>query len=499
MPAPGTTKLGIDTLAALADTLPVPEYPRSPERTGIVHIGVGGFHRAHQAMYLDRLMAAGEAADGSHFGICGVGVLPSDRAMADALRAQDHLYTLVLKHPDGRLEPRVIGSIMDYLFAPDDPEAVVARMADPRTRIVSLTVTEGGYHVHPVTGEFDDRDEGIRADLVPDAVPRTAFGLITEALARRRAEGRTPFTVMSCDNIQGNGDVARRMLTAFARARNPELGDWMASEVAFPNCMVDRITPATTDADRAMVAERFGIEDRWPVVCEPFTQWVLEDHFTAGRPPYQDVGVRLVPDVTPYELMKLRLLNAGHQVLCYLGYLAGYRYAHEASADPEFARLLDGYWEREGTPALQPVPGVDLAAYCRTLLERFANPAIADTLARLCFGSSDRIPKFLIPVLRHQLDGGGEFHRAVLTIAAWARYAEGVDEAGETIDVQDQLRDTLMANARRQRVDGLEFVSNRDLFGDLVDDQRFVTEYRRALRSLHERGAAATVAEWARR
>ncbi|WP_028923078.1 mannitol dehydrogenase family protein [Pseudonocardia acaciae] len=491
--------LTADALSSLADTLPVPGYPRSPERTGIVHIGVGGFHRAHQAMYSDRLMADGgsDNAVGS-YGICGVGVLASDRAMADALRAQDHLYTLVLKHPDGRLEPRVIGSIMDYLFAPDDPWAVVARMADQRTRIVSLTVTEGGYHVHPVTGEFDDSDPAIRADLAPGATPRSAFGLVTEALARRRAAGMTPFTVMSCDNIQGNGDVARRMFIAFARARDPELGDWVAAEVAFPNSMVDRITPVTSDADRELLAERYGIEDRWPVVCEPFTQWVLEDHFTAGRPPYQDVGVQLVADVTPYELMKLRLLNAGHQVLCYLGYLAGYRYAHEASADPAFVDLLSGYWEREGIPALQPVPGVDLAEYSRTLLERFANPAIADTLARLCFGSSDRIPKFLVPVLRHQLEHGGEFHRSVLTIAAWARYAEGVDEAGEPIDVQDQLRDTLMANARRQGVDGLDFVLNRELFGDLVDDERFVTEYRRALRSLHERGAAATVADWAR-
>jgi mannitol 2-dehydrogenase len=485
--------LDADSLGALGQTMPVPGYPRSPERTGIVHFGVGGFHRAHMAMYLDELMNRGE---GLGWGICGVGVLDSDTAMRDALRAQDHLYTLVLKHPDGHLEPRVIGSIMDYLFAPDDPEAVLERLADPRTRIVSLTVTEGGYHVHPVTGEFDDRDPRIQADLAPGATPSTTFGFITEGLARRRARGVPPFTVLSCDNIQGNGHVARQMITAFATRRDAELGAWMDAEVAFPNCMVDRITPVTADADRAALAEQFGVEDRWPVVCEPFTQWVIEDHFTQGRPPFEDVGAQIVEDVTPYELMKLRLLNAGHQVMCYLGYLAGYRYAHEAAADPDFATLLSGYWAKEGVPALQPVPGVDLDRYCRTLLERFANPAVADTLARLCFGSSDRIPKFLVPVLRHQLEHGGEFSRSVLTIAAWARYAEGVDETGEPIDVQDQLRDQLMARAAEQGVDGLDFVANRDLFGDLVDDERFVTEYRRALRSLHERGAAATVAEW---
>ena len=485
--------LSAETLDSLSDTMAVPGYPRSPEQTAIVHFGVGGFHRAHEAMYLDRLMAEGKALD---WGICGVGVLPSDSAMRDALRAQDYLYTLVLKYPDGRLEPRVIGSIMDYLFAPDDPAAVVARLADPRTRIVSLTVTEGGYHVHPVTGRFDDRDPALQADLARGAVPSTTFGFITEALVERRRRGIAPFTVMSCDNIQGNGHVAREMITAFATAKDAELGAWMRAEVAFPNSMVDRITPVTADSDRQTLADKFGISDRWPVVCEPYTQWVLEDHFTDGRPELADAGVQIVEDVTPYELMKLRLLNAGHQVLCYLGYLAGYRYAHEAAADPAFVALLMGYWEKEGTPALQPVPGVDLEKYRHSLIERFANPAVADTLSRLCFGSSDRIPKFLVPVLRHQLEFGGEFHRSVLTVAAWARYAEGVDEAGESIEVQDQLRDTLMANAKRQGIDGLEFVANRDLFGDLIDDDRFVTEYRAALRSLHQQGAVATVADW---
>lgn len=267
-----THPLDAERLAELRDTLPVPDYPRSPERTGIVHFGVGGFHRAHQAMYLDQLMSRGEALD---WGICGVGALPGDRAMAEALRAQDYLYTLVLKHPDGRLEPRVIGSIMDYLFAPDDPEAVVARMVDERTRIVSLTVTEGGYHLHPVTGEFDARDPAIQEDLVPGARPNTVFGMITEALARRRAAGQTPFTVLSCDNIQGNGDVARRMLTAFASARDAELGDWVAAEVSFPNCMVDRITPVTADTDRQTLADRFGIRTagRWCASRSPSGCW----------------------------------------------------------------------------------------------------------------------------------------------------------------------------------------------------------------------------------
>ncbi|GMA25390.1 hypothetical protein GCM10025864_31490 [Luteimicrobium album] len=323
------TTLAPDLLTRL--DVPTPAYDRTAVSTGIVHFGVGGFHRAHQAMYLDRLMGEGKALD---WGICGVGVLPSDARMAGVMAAQDGLYTLVLKHPDGTWEPRVIGSIVEYLYAPDDPEAVVEKLADPATRIVSLTVTEGGYNFNQVTGEFDASNPDVVADLAPGATPRTVFGLVVEGLARRRARGVAPFTVMSCDNIQGNGQMARRTFGAFARLRDPGLADWIDANVSFPSCMVDRITPVTTDDDRREIAERFGVEDAWPVVCEPFTQWVLEDRFPLGRPPYGDVGVQLVDDVEPYELMKLRLLNASHQALCYLGYLAGYRLAHDAAQDP---------------------------------------------------------------------------------------------------------------------------------------------------------------------
>jgi mannitol 2-dehydrogenase len=260
--------------------VPVPSYDRSQVRVGIVHFGVGGFHRAHEAMYVDRLMNDGQALD---WGICGVGTMPPDQRMRDALQAQDGLYTLMVKHPDGTLEPRVIGSIVEYLYAPDDPEAVLARMTDPATRIVSLTITEGGYHVNQVTGDFDPSDAGIQHDLEPGVVPTSAFGLVVEGLARRRAAGVPAYTVMSCDNIPGNGHVAQKMLTSFARLKDAELADWIEREVRFPNSMVDRITPVTADADRASLAERFGIEDGWPVVCEPFTQWVLEDAFGGHR------------------------------------------------------------------------------------------------------------------------------------------------------------------------------------------------------------------------
>ncbi|MBG0566736.1 mannitol dehydrogenase family protein [Actinoplanes aureus] len=484
------TALTAATLPDLPAGVPRPAYDRSRLRTGIVHFGVGGFHRAHQAMYLDRLMNDGKALD---WAICGVGVMPADRRMKEVLDAQDGLYTLVVKAPDGTMEPRVIGAIHDYLFAPDDPEAVVGRLTDEATRIVSLTVTEGGYNFSAVTGEFDESDPAVQHDLRPGAAPTTTFGFITEALARRRDRGTPPFTIMSCDNIQGNGDAARRSFVAFARLRDPALADWVAREVRFPNCMVDRITPVTTEEDIAEVRNRFGIDDRWPVVCEPFTQWVLEDDFTLGRPPFEDAGVQLVEDVEPYELMKLRLLNASHQALCYFGYLAGYRLVHEVCQDQLFATFLLDYMDREATPTLEPVPGIDLSEYKHNLIARFSNAAVRDTVARLCAESSDRIPKWLLPVIRHNLASGGEIHRSAAVVASWARYAEGVDEQGAPIDVVDPLRDVLMAYARRNREDPLAFVANRQVFGDLVDDDRFVSAYRRALASLHHKGARATL------
>ncbi|WP_308257855.1 mannitol dehydrogenase family protein [Pseudonocardia lacus] len=484
------TPLTAAALASLDPSVAVPRYDRGAVRAGIVHVGVGAFHRAHQAMYLDRLMNEGKALD---WGICGVGVLPGDRRMRDALAAQDHLYTLVEKHPDGSQHARVIGSIVDYLLAPDDPEAVIERMASEDTRIVSLTVTEGGYNFNAVTGEFQADAPGVVHDLEPGATPTTTFGLVVEALVRRRQRDVPPFTILSCDNIQGNGDAARRSFSAFARLRDEKLGDWVEREVHFPNCMVDRITPVTTDDDRAGLAGSFGVSDRWPVVCEPFCQWVLEDEFALGRPPFEDVGVQVVPDVEPYELMKLRLLNASHQALCYFGYLAGYRLVHEVCQDQDFADFLLAYMDREGTPTLLPVEGIDLHAYKRELIERFANPQVKDTVARLCAESSDRIPKWLLPVIRHNLANGGGIELSVAVIASWARYAEGVDEQGEPIEVVDPLKDTLVPIARRQREDPLAFISNRQVFGDLVDDDRFVDTYRRHLASLHEHGARATL------
>ena len=300
---------------------------------------------------------------------------------------------------------------------------------------------------------------------------------------------------MSCDNIQGNGDVAHKMFTAFAELKNPDLAAWMRTNVMFPNSMVDRITPVTADEDRSSIAMEFGVVDQWPVVCEPFEQWVLEDHFTLGRPPFEEAGVQVVDDVEPYELMKLRLLNASHQALCYFGTLAGYRYAHEVAQDPLFVQFLLDYMDLEGTPALSPLPGVDLGLYKRTLIERFANEHVRDTLARLCAESSDRIPKWLLPVVWANLKHDGGIARSAGIVASWARYAEGTDEKGGPIVVVDQLKVPLMAAAAQQHKDKLAFLRNRDVFGDLVDNERFTDAYLRTLGTLHTRGARAAVEE----
>ncbi|MGZ8180184.1 mannitol dehydrogenase family protein [Williamsia sp. SKLECPSW1] len=469
-----------------------PRYPRHDRPCGIVHFGVGGFHRAHQAMYVDRLLTRDPELPWT---ICGVGVLPGDQRMRDALVPQDGLYTLTLKHPDGHVETAVVGSIVDYLYAPDDPEKVVEMLAAPTTRIVSLTVTEGGYNISGSTGDFDLTAPAVEADLAAAAVPRTTFGLVTEALRRRRERGVPSFTVMSCDNIPGNGHMARRVFTAFARAKDPELAEWIERHTSFPNSMVDRITPATPGDLADEVAARTGVADRWPVVAEPFTQWVLEDDFCDGRPPFEEVGVQVVPDVEPYELMKLRLLNAGHQTLCYAGYLLGHRAVADATRDPLVAGLLRAYMQTEGRPSLPPVPGVDLDEYIDTLVERFSNDAIGDTVARLCAESSDRIPQWMVPVVRDRLAAGGSVDISAAVIATWTRYAEGVDESGDPIDVVDRRADELTPLARASRDDPRAFVGVRDLFGDLVDAPRFMEPYTRTLTSLRENGTRATLEE----
>jgi mannitol 2-dehydrogenase len=394
-------KLCRATLGALPDAVRVPAYDLAAISPGIVHIGVGNFHRSHLAVYIDDVLASEDRS----WGIRGVGLMPSDRRVHDALAAQDHLYSVVTMHDAERRDLRVIGSLVDHLLVEDDLEAVIEAMAAPETRIISLTVTEGGYF-QGADGSFDATDDDIRADAADPHRPRTAFGLVVEALARRRRLALPPVTVMSCDNLPGNGGAARSAVLGMARLVDETLADWIEKSTTFPDSMVDRITPATTPELISSLADDVGIRDAWPVPAEPFSQWILEDAFAAGRPALDHVGVQLVDDVAPYELMKLRLLNGAHQVIAHLGIPAGHVHVHEALADDDILTTVRAYLEDEARPTLRPVPDVDLDDYVDTLLERFANPAIADTLERIATDAHHRLRQFVVPVVAERAARG---------------------------------------------------------------------------------------------
>lgn len=477
-------------LDQLEQDVAVPDYDPSAATASIVHLGVGGFHRAHQAMYIDALLRRGV----TDWAICGIGVRPEDAAMRDALATQDQLYTLATVAPDGTGEARIIGSIVEYVFAPDDPAAAVARIASDTTRIVELTITEGGYSVDDATGAFSPTDPDVLADAKDLSAPRSALGLIVAGLRARRDAGATPFTVLSCDNIPGNGKVARTAVLGLAEQVDPELAAWIAAEVAFPSTMVDRITPATTNATRQLIAEQYGIEDLWPVRSESFAQWVVEDHFTQGRPPLEDVGVQVVEDVEPYELMKLRLLNASHQALGHLGMLMlGPRYVHEACRDDAIGPFLWRYWRTEAIPTLGEVPGIDLEEYCAELVARFSSDEVADTLERLVTDASDRIPKFLLPVISSRLRSGAKITASVTVLAAWELALEGRAETGEATSMPDRRADLLQqAVAAEQKTPGA-FLDVEEIFGDLGSNVRVRRDFIAARESLEDRGVEGTL------
>lgn len=478
------------TRGPLARDVSTPSYDRTAASVGIVHFGFGNFHRSHQAMYVDRLMELGHGLD---WGICGVGVLTQDAAMRDAMRAQDCEFTLVVRHPDGSLEPRVVGSVLEFLYGPDDAAAVYERLVDPAVRIVSLTVTEGGYLKNAATGEFDADHPSVVHDLGHLDAPGTAFAFIVEGLRRRREAGVEPFTVLSCDNLQGNGEVTRTTITSFARLVDPGFAAWIEEAVAFPNCMVDRITPATTDADREALTREFGIEDRWPVPAEPFTQWIVEDHFPLGRPALEEVDVQFVDDVTPYELMKLRLLNASHQALAYLGAPLGYVLVDETMRDERIRDYLARYMADEAAPTLGDLPGIDLDGYMATLLERFSNPGIKDTLVRLATDGGNRMATFTLPAVRDNLAAGRPVELGAAMVAAWAEYWALIGRG--RISGTEVPPDVHAADLRAAALDARPeaFLELTDLFGDLGGDERFLEPYRRLRAVVAQDGVHALI------
>ena len=481
-------RLSDATIAALPDSVARPAYDRRDVRIGMVHLGVGAFHRAHQAAYTDGVLAHDPS-----WGICGVSLRSPDTR--DALTPQDGLYTLAVRD-DERQALRIVGSVAELLVTPEDPEAVLARMADPAVRIVSLTVTEKGYCHKPATGELDEAHPDILHDLANPGRPRSAPGFIVEALARRRAAGTPRFTLLSCDNLPANGRVLKRIVARLAALRDAELGAWVA-DVASPSTMVDRIVPATTDADRIAVAATLAAEDAWPVMTEPFSQWVIEDDFPTGRPAWERAGAVFTTDVTAFETMKLRLLNGSHSTLAYLGYLAGAGTVAEAMALPGMEALIAGMMAKEITPTLPSLPGFDLAAYRAALLSRFRNRALRHRTWQIAMDGSQKLPQRLLNTIRDRLAAGAPFQRLALGVAAWMRYVQGVDEAGNAIDVRDPLAGRVAdllgpLHEPQARVSAL--LGIREIFGDdLPSNPVFRDAVLAALAGLGDRGAAAMI------
>jgi mannitol 2-dehydrogenase len=496
----GAFKLLTKNLTALASRqgaqhpIRVPTYDRGNDvKEGIVHVGVGGFHRAHLAVYVDNLMQHHGQRD---WAICGVGLRPNDAGMRDILASQDHLYTVIERSAKGSLA-NVVGSIRSFLFAPDDREAVIAKMAHQDTKIVSMTITESGYYYNENTHELQADHPDIQHDLANLDKPVSIFGFLYAALHRRRAAGLKPFTVMSCDNMQKNGSITRHMLESFARRLDPDMATWIAEEGAFPNAMVDRITPSTSPVDIESLARDFGIEDAWPVVTEPFMQWVVEDKFCDGRPPWEKVGVQVVKDVhdvEQFEKHKLRLLNASHSAMAYPGQLAGFKYVHEVMQHPVYRKFIWQMMQNEVKPLLPEIPGVDIDTYCHTLMERFSNPTIMDQIPRLALNASGKIPQFIMPSIAEAIWVTGSFNRLCFVAAGWFRYIHGIDDAGKPFEVDDPMHEELLERAKNGGTKPHELLQIKNLFGDdLRNDKRFLDEITAAMEAIAKDGVMKTM------
>ncbi|MET3793675.1 mannitol dehydrogenase family protein [Aquamicrobium terrae] len=483
-----TVKLSLGTLAALPAGVAKPRYERGRLSPGILHFGVGNFHRSHQAVYLDELFNAGIGHD---WALVGAGVFEGERPNRDKLIEQDWLTTVVEQDED-HIGARVTGAMVDFIM-PGDTAAIIGRLADPAIRIVSLTITEGGYFIDPASGHFDPTHPGIVTDAANIASPKTVFGLILAGLMRRRTAGIVHFTVMSCDNIPHNGRVTADGVIGLARLVDDELADWVAQTVAFPNSMVDRITPATTDRERAILAEDFGVEDNWPVFCEPFRQWVLEDHFTAGRPPLEQAGVQFVTDVAPYELMKIRILNGGHAAIAYPAGLMDIHFVHEAMQENLVRDFLAKVEHEEIIPTVPPVPDTSLEDYYQLIEKRFSNPKIGDTVRRLCLDGSNRQPKFIIPTIVDRLKAGKCIAGLALESALWCRYCFGTTDSGTAIEPNDPNWDRMQATAKAARSDPAAWLAMEDIYGEVGQSAIFSAAFAAALRNLWANGARETL------
>lgn len=488
------TPVSLKTLGELSGKASIPSYDPRSITPGIVHFGVGNFHRAHQAVYLDELFSLG---DGHDFGVIGAGVRPSDDAMRQRLAQQDWLTTVVEQDAD-RTQARIVGSMIGHLPVGGGTPTIIDRLSDPGIRIVSMTITEGGYFISPSTQQFDASHPDIEGDAQHPDDPKTVFGLILAGLKRRYDHGKSAFTVLSCDNIVGNGNAARRALVGLARLGDQKFADWVENRVAFPNSMVDRITPATSDQRREQLARERGIEDRSPVFCENFRQWVIEDHFSAGRPALERVGVQFVKDVSPYEVMKIRVLNAGHATLCYPAALLGIQFVHDAMNHSLVRGFLDKFERVEVAPVVPDVDGMTASRYYDIVSQRFGNPYIADTIERICFDGSSRQPTFILPLIRDRLAQGAPATGLALVSALWCRYCYGEADDGGVIGPNDPYWARLNAVAQEARKRPMAWLEMETTYGDLRFNSRFASTFGEQLTGLFERGVGVTLTDYLR-
>ena len=484
----GTVTLSNATLDQLPDNIQRPGYDRATLTPGIVHIGLGNFHRAHQAWYLHRLMQMGQAHD---WAIIGAGMRPYDKMMRQKLLAQDCLSSLFSLDPSGR-SAEVIGSMIDYLPVEEGCGPLIACMADPGIKIVSLTVTEGGYYVDPVRGGLDETHADIQHDMANPNQPRTAFGAIIAALKQRRTAGHGPFTVQSCDNLQGNGRITRQVICALARGSDPDLAEWISQHASFPNSMVDCIVPAT-GPDELALAQQFGVADQVPVTHEPYRQWVIEDDFCAGRPEWEQVGATLTGDVHDFEAMKIRLLNAGHQVLANAGELLSVTSISGCMTHPQISGLFSKVAHEEIAPHVASVPDTTPQAYIDLISERFSNPAILDTTRRVAFDGVSRHGGFILPTLRDALAAGGQVRGLALVEALWARMCAGTREDGSVIVPNDPIWDRLQNTALDAKASPRIWLGMQDIYGDLADRASFAEPFDAWLNMLWNEGVLATL------
>ncbi|PTX54206.1 mannitol 2-dehydrogenase [Litoreibacter ponti] len=469
----------------------VPRYDRAGLTPGIVHIGLGNFHRAHQAWYLHRLMQEGLCHD---WAIIGAGVRAGDAAQRERLLAQDCLTTLIELDPSGR-SAEICGAMIDFLPVEPDNAALIARMAEPDVRIVSLTVTEGGYFIDPATGGFDAQHADIVHDAANPDAPRTAFGAMIAALARRRAAGHGAFTCQSCDNLQGNGAVLRQTIISLAALSDPELAAWIEAEASFPNSMVDCIVPATGPAEIAL-ARGFGIDDAAPVTHENFRQWVIEDDFCAGRPDWDRVGATFSDRVHDFEMMKIRILNGGHQVIAGAGDLLGLETIAQTMAHDGIRGLLRKVVLDEIAPHVDPVPGMTPEAYLDLIERRFGNPEIRDTTRRVAFDGSSRQPGFIAPSIRNGLAAETPVEGLALVSALWARYCAGTREDGSVIEANDPNWELLNGTAKAAQKTPSSWLAMRQFYGDLADHARFADAFVHWLTAIYDDGVEATIAAY---